>query len=43
MCPEPKPGCEETCESALLSGRGLLAELALLELALARMWLELAN
>lgn len=27
----------------MLSGRGLLAELALLELALARTWLELAN
>jgi len=43
MCPEPRPGCEEACGSALLSGRGLLAELALLELELARMWLELAN
>lgn len=45
MCP---PGCDEEDEeeawgSDLLSGRGLLAELALLELALARTWLELAN
>ena len=32
MCPEPRPGWG----SGLLSGRGLQAELALLELALAR-------
>lgn len=43
MCPELSPDCEEACRSALLSGWGLLAELALLELVLARMWLELAN
>lgn len=43
MWPELSPGCEEACRSALLSGWGLLAELALLELVLARMWLELAS
>lgn len=43
MCPEPRLDCEEACGSVLLSGRGLLAELALLELALARTWLEFAN
>lgn len=43
MCPELSPGCEEACRSDLLSGWGLLAELALLELVLARMWLELAS
>lgn len=43
MCPELRPDCEEAWGSDLLSGRGLLAELALLELALARTWLELAN
>lgn len=43
MWPELRPDCEEAWGSALLSGRGLLAELALLELALARTWLELAN
>lgn len=43
MCPDPSPDCEDACRSVLLSGRGLLEELALLEFALARTWLELAN
>lgn len=43
MCPELSPDWVEAWGSLLLSGRGLLAELALLELALARTWLELAS